>query len=72
MVFRRTQVNSKGIKMSKNSLILLPKKILFLQPKTPEIQALKEYLKENSYEIIYWDNPNPYKLKEYLFQVRIV
>ena len=56
--------------MSKNSLILLPKRVLFLQPKTPEIQALKEYLEQNSYEIIYWDNPNPYKLKEYLFQVR--
>jgi len=56
--------------MSRNDLILLPKRVLFIQPKTPKMEALKHYLEEKNYEIIHWNRPNPYKFKEKLLWVQ--
>ena len=56
--------------MSRNDLSLLPKRVLFIQPKTPKMEALKHYLEEKNYEVVYWDRPNPYKFKEKLLWVQ--
>ncbi|HFU76075.1 MAG TPA: response regulator transcription factor [Arcobacter sp.] len=55
--------------MSRNDLILLQKRVLFLQPKTSKMVQLKEYLEKNNYELIHWNQPNPYRFKEDLLKV---
>lgn len=54
--------------MSKNDLLTMGKKLLFIQPKTSDMQELKLILSQHNYEIIHWETSNPYRLKEVLLE----
>ena len=54
--------------MSKNDLLKIGKKILFIQPKTSDMKELKSTLSQHNYEIIHWDASNPYQFKQLLLE----
>ncbi len=54
--------------MSKNELLTIGKKLLFIQPKTSDIQELKLMLSQHNYEVIQLSTPNPYLLKKILIE----
>lgn len=54
--------------MSKNDLLTVAQKVLFIQPKTPSIQELKSILLQNNYKIVDCDIINPYCINKILIE----